>query len=102
MDEANKLLEDEEITADRGELINVYAINLGGWIGEPYDEYGCYEGNHHGCGYYDDQYYDDHYYEDDYYLYGCSSTGADFPAWGGLGFMLMVASRLRRRRGQEV
>ena len=97
MDEANKLLEDEEITADRGELINVYAINLGGWLGEPYDEYGCYEGNHHGCGY-----YDDHYYEDDYYLYGCSSTGADFPAWGGLGFMLMVASRLRRRREQEV
>jgi len=97
VDDANQLLEDKELSQDRNQLINLYAINLGGWVGEPYGEYGCYEEDSNGC------YYGEHgYYGDDYYLYGCSSTGSDFPAWGTLGLMLMVASRLRRRRGQEV
>ncbi len=38
VDDANLVLEDEELRKDRAELINQFAVNFGGYLGEPYYE----------------------------------------------------------------
>jgi Ca-activated chloride channel family protein len=38
VERANLVLDDEELARDRSELINQFAINLGGWLGDPWFE----------------------------------------------------------------
>ena len=93
VEETNTVLDDEEIRADRRELISLFAMNLGYYLGDP--DCGAEEGY---CGY---EYY---YGYDDYYdcgvPFGCNGTGGIPTPWilAGLG---VAFSMLKRRRRQQ-
>ncbi len=92
VDDANLILEDEEIARDRAELINQFAINLGGYIGEPtyHDEMPM-----GGCGEHTMAHSDCHG-DDVYYPFYCGAApGATLPVVL-VGLMLFVVRRFKR------
>ncbi|OGQ87007.1 MAG: hypothetical protein A2289_08025 [Deltaproteobacteria bacterium RIFOXYA12_FULL_58_15] len=88
VDAANAILEDDEISRDRSELINQFALNLGGYTGDP-----RWDAEN------DDVHYgDDMVHEGSFFPFGCAATSGN--GLGGVFCLVVLAGllRLRRRR----
>ena len=92
VDDANAVLQDEEIAKDRVELINQFAMNLGGYLGDSTWEGTCAEYSSGGC------LAKDHAYEDGMHFGCAATTGNGIAALAGFAFLAFGQALKRVRR----